>query len=82
MTLLTVRRAGLLALLTPLWFWGVYAVMAAVRPDFSHFTDAISELGSLDALSDLPLVCQIRIGHKGFVKSWSEVAVALRVVFA
>ena len=49
MPLLTIRRAGLLAALTPLWFWAVYAVMAAIRPDFSHLTDAVSELGSLDA---------------------------------
>ena len=48
-TLLTPRRAGLLAVLTPVWFWAVYAVMVALRPDFSHLTDAVSELGSLGA---------------------------------
>jgi hypothetical membrane protein len=46
---LTPRQIGLLAALTPVWFWAVYAVMAALRPEFSHLTDAVSELGSVGA---------------------------------
>lgn len=43
------RRIGLVAMLSPLWFGSVYAVMVALRPDYSHLTKAISELGSVGA---------------------------------
>ena len=43
------KKIGLMAMATPLWFLAVYAVMSAMRPDYSHTDQAISELGSLDA---------------------------------
>ena len=43
------NKIGLIALATPLWFVAVYLVMSSRRPEFSHLTKAISELGSLDA---------------------------------
>jgi hypothetical membrane protein len=43
------KRIGLLAMLTPVWFLAIYLVMSAMRPDYSHTDQAISELGSLDA---------------------------------
>jgi hypothetical membrane protein len=43
------RRIGLLAMVSPAWFLVVYGVMSAMRPDYSHTDQAISELGSLDA---------------------------------
>lgn len=45
----TQRTIGLFALASPLWFWGVYLVMASLRPEYRHLTKAISELGSVDA---------------------------------
>ncbi|MGH2543857.1 MAG: DUF998 domain-containing protein [Ardenticatenaceae bacterium] len=43
------KKIGQIALLTPLWFLAVYLIMSSARPEYSHTTDAISELGSLDA---------------------------------
>lgn len=43
------RTIGLLALGVPFWFLGVYLVMSGIRPEYSHLTKAISELGSMDA---------------------------------
>lgn len=43
------KNIGLIALATPFWFVAVYLVMSSRRPEFSHLTKAISELGSLDA---------------------------------
>lgn len=43
------RAVGLIAALTPLWFLGVYLVMAGLRPEYSYLTKAISELGSVHA---------------------------------
>jgi len=43
------RNIGFIALATPFWFVTVYLVMSSRRPEFSHLTKAISELGSLDA---------------------------------
>ncbi len=43
------RRIGQIALLTPLWFLVIYTVMASQRPEYRHFHNAISELGTLDA---------------------------------
>jgi hypothetical membrane protein len=43
------RGIGLIAVATPLWFLVIYLVMSEMRPEYSHLTKAISELGSLDA---------------------------------
>ncbi len=43
------KHIGFIALATPFWFVTVYLVMSNRRPEFSHLTKAISELGSLDA---------------------------------
>lgn len=43
------RTTGLLALSVPFWFALVYFCMASMRPEFSHYTKAVSELGSVDA---------------------------------
>lgn len=43
------KNIGLIALATPFWFVAVYLAMSSRRPEFSHLTKAISELGSLDA---------------------------------
>ena len=43
------KQAGLLAMITPVWFVGVYLFMSSLRPRYSHLTRAISELGTLDA---------------------------------
>ena len=40
---------GATALATPFWFLTVYLIMSSIRPEYSHLTKAISELGSLDA---------------------------------
>ena len=45
----TCRTIAVLAIAVTFWFALVYLVMASVRPDFSHATKAISELGSVDA---------------------------------
>jgi hypothetical protein len=36
-------------MLSPLWFAVVYLALSAARPEYSHLTKAISELGSVDA---------------------------------
>ncbi|MFB9067419.1 hypothetical protein B1808_12635 [Pseudofulvimonas gallinarii] len=43
------KKIGLVAIATPLWFLTVYLAMSAMRPDYAHTDQAISELGSLDA---------------------------------
>jgi hypothetical membrane protein len=43
------RTTGLLALAMPFWFALVYLCMSSMRPEYSHYTKAISELGSIDA---------------------------------
>ena len=43
------RKIGLLAMFSLLLFAAVYLTMSSVRPEFSHLTKAISELGSVDA---------------------------------
>jgi hypothetical membrane protein len=43
------KKIGLVAMATPLWFLTVYLAMSAMRPDYRHTDQAISELGSLDA---------------------------------
>jgi hypothetical membrane protein len=43
------KNIGLIAVVTPFWFLAVYLIMSSRRPEYSHLTKAISELGSLDA---------------------------------
>lgn len=43
------RRIGLIAVAAPFWFAAVYLILSSRRPEFSHLTKAVSELGSLDA---------------------------------
>jgi hypothetical membrane protein len=43
------RQIGLLAMIVPVWFTGIYLTLSALRPDYSHLTKAISELGAVDA---------------------------------
>ena len=43
------KTIGLLGLIAPMWFIFLYLVMSSLRPEYSHLTKAISELGSLDA---------------------------------
>ena len=43
------KNIGLIALVTPFWFLAIYLIMSSRRPEYSHLTKAISELGSLDA---------------------------------
>ena len=47
--MLTRKQIGLIATVTPVWFLVIYLVMSSRRPEYSHLTKAISELGSLDA---------------------------------
>lgn len=47
---MTTRRTfGLIGMATPVWFLVTYLTMSAMRPDYRHSEQAISELGSLDA---------------------------------
>ena len=43
------RQIGILAMVVPVWFTALYLVLAGLRPEYSHLTKAISELGSVDA---------------------------------
>jgi hypothetical membrane protein len=43
------RLTGIAAACVPFWFLAVYLVMSGARPEYSHLTKAVSELGSLDA---------------------------------
>ena len=43
------RTVGLLAVCVPFWFVLIYLSLSQLRPDYSHLTKAISELGSVDA---------------------------------
>lgn len=43
------KLSGLVAVITPFWFIAVYLTMSSMRPEYSHATKAISELGSVDA---------------------------------
>jgi hypothetical membrane protein len=43
------RTIGLFAICVPFWFVLIYFCLSSMRPEFSHFTKAISELGSVDA---------------------------------
>ncbi len=43
------NRSLILGLAANLLFWPLLFVMAALRPEYSHFTKAVSELGTWDA---------------------------------
>jgi hypothetical membrane protein len=43
------RKIGLLAMFSPVLFAAAYLTMSSLRPEYSHLTKAISELGSVDA---------------------------------
>lgn len=43
------REIGILAMVLPVWLTALYLIMAGLRPEYSHLTKAISELGSVDA---------------------------------
>lgn len=43
------KKYGVIGILIPVIFGTTYFVMSSVRPEYSHFTKAVSELGSLDA---------------------------------
>lgn len=43
------RIIGIAAVVIPLWFLALYLIMSGMRPEYSHASNAISELGSLDA---------------------------------
>ena len=45
----TIRTVGILSICLPFWFAIVYFIMSSIRPEYSHYTKAISELGSVDA---------------------------------
>lgn len=36
-------------MIMPVWFAGIYLTLSTLRPEYSHLTKAISELGSIDA---------------------------------
>jgi len=42
-------KYGTAGILAPIIFLMTYLIMSSIRPEYSHFTKAISELGSLDA---------------------------------
>jgi hypothetical membrane protein len=43
------KTIGRIAAATPAWFLLIYFAISALRPEYSHLTKAISELGSWDA---------------------------------
>ncbi|MBA9075910.1 DUF998 domain-containing protein [Rufibacter quisquiliarum] len=46
---MTQRQAALPGLVAPILFWVTYLALAALRPEYSLLTKAVSELGSVDA---------------------------------
>ena len=36
-------------MIVPVWFAGIYLTLSSIRPEYSHLTKAVSELGSVDA---------------------------------
>lgn len=46
---MTNRSYGIIGIATPIVFLATYLIMSSIRPEYSMFTKAISELGSLDA---------------------------------
>lgn len=46
---MTPRHYALIGMAAPILFWSTYFIMAGLRPEYSFYTKAISELGSVDA---------------------------------
>ncbi|MBX2917445.1 MAG: DUF998 domain-containing protein [Cyclobacteriaceae bacterium] len=46
---MTHRHYALIGMAAPILFWSTYFIMAGLRPEYSFYTKAISELGSVDA---------------------------------
>lgn len=46
---MTSRHYALIGMAAPILFWSTYFIMAGLRPEYSFYTKAISELGSVDA---------------------------------
>ncbi|WP_084273464.1 DUF998 domain-containing protein [Maribacter antarcticus] len=46
---MTYKSYGVIGIVTPIVFLTTYLIMSSIRPEYSMFTKAISELGSLDA---------------------------------
>lgn len=46
---MTNKFYGIIGIVTPIVFLTTYIIMSSIRPEYSMFTKAISELGSLDA---------------------------------
>lgn len=45
---MTSRHYALIGMVAPILFWSTYFIMAGLRPEYSFYTKAISELGSVD----------------------------------
>lgn len=43
------KTYGIIGIIIPILFWTTYTIMSSIRPEYSIFTKAISELGSVDA---------------------------------
>lgn len=46
---MTNKTYGIIGIVAPLLFWATYIILSSIRPEYSMFTKAISELGSVDA---------------------------------
>ena len=46
---MTTKNYGKIGISVPILFWSTYIIMSSIRPEYSMFTKAISELGSVDA---------------------------------
>lgn len=47
--MISTRNIGIVSMMIPIWFAAVYLILAGLRPEYSHLTKAISELGSVEA---------------------------------
>lgn len=45
---MTNKTYGIIEIATPILFLTLYLIMSSIRPEYSMFTKAISELGSVD----------------------------------
>ena len=46
---MTNKTYGIIGIVTPIIFWTTYFIMSSMRPEYSMYTKAVSELGSVDA---------------------------------
>ena len=46
---MTNKVYGIIGIIIPVLFWTTYTIMSSMRPEYSMFTKAISELGAVDA---------------------------------